>query len=292
MTIAPSNLTESGPTAQRLTLGFSPCPNDTFIFHAMVHGLTPCGGLGFRERLEDVETLNQLALGSVLDVSKISYHLLGHILKDYLLLRSGGALGRGCGPLLVAREPLDPARLAGKRIALPGRYTTAALLLRLFAPGLTDFVYLPFDKIMAGVADGSLDAGVIIHESRFTYPSYGLVKVQDLGEWWEKETGHPIPLGGIAAKRSLGRETLLALEDGIARSVEHAFANPGSARGYIRAHSQEMSDQVCDAHIGLYVNDFSRGLGSEGEAAVRYLLERAAREGILPAVSQELFVER
>lgn len=273
----------------KLSLGFSPCPNDTFIFDALVHGRVPCGGLTFSERLEDVETLNRLALSSVLDVSKVSYHLLGHILKDYLLLASGGALGRGCGPLVVAREPIDPARLAGRKIALPGQYTTAALLLRLFDPSLTEFVYLPFDRIMAAVADGSVAAGVIIHESRFTFASYGLLRIVDLGQWWESETGHPIPLGGIAARRSLGRETLLALEQGIARSVDHAFRYPEQARPYIRSHSQEMSDEVCDAHIGLYVNDFSRGLGNEGEAAVRLLLGRAAAAGIIPPLSEPIF---
>lgn len=272
-----------------LSLGFSPCPNDTFIFHALVHGRVPCGGLSFRERLEDVETLNRLALTGLLDVSKVSYHLMGRILKDYLLLRPGGALGRCCGPLLVAREPLDPAQLKGKRIALPGQFTTAALLLRLFDPSLTDLVYLPFDRIMGAVADGSVAAGVIIHESRFTFASLGLLQVLDLGQWWEAETGHPIPLGGIAARRSLGRETLLALERGLAQSVRYAFDHPGEARPYIRAHSQEMSDEVCDAHIGLYVNDFSLELGAEGEAAVRLLLERAAGAGIIPTSDEPLF---
>lgn len=274
-----------------LSLGFSPCPNDTFIFHALVHSLVPCGGLGFSERLEDVETLNRMALAGLLDVSKVSYHLLGHILEDYLLLESGGALGRGCGPLLVTREPLDPARLAGKRIALPGEYTTAALLLRLFDPSLADFVYLPFDRIMGAVADGSVAAGVIIHESRFTFASHGLHQVVDLGKWWELETGHPIPLGGIAARRSLGRETLLCLERGIAQSVGYAFAHPLAARPYIRAHSQEMSDEVCDAHIGLYVNDFSRGLGEEGKSAVRLLLGRAAAAGIIPPCTESPFID-
>jgi len=273
-----------------LSLGFSPCPNDTFIFHALVHGRVPCGGLSFRERLEDVETLNRLALTGLLDVSKVSYHLMGRILKDYLLLRPGGALGRGCGPLLVAREPLDPAQLKGKRIALPGQFTTAALLLRLFDPSLTDLVYLPFDRIMGAVADGSVAAGVIIHESRFTFASLGLRQVLDLGQWWEAETGHPIPLGGIAARRSLGQETLLALERGLAQSVRYAFDHPGEARPYIRAHSQEMSDEVCDAHIALYVNNFSLELGAEGEAAVRLLLERAAGAGIIPTSDEPLFV--
>jgi 1,4-dihydroxy-6-naphthoate synthase len=279
-----------GSPRGELSLGFSPCPNDTFIFHALVHGRVPCGGFSFGPRLEDVETLNRLALSGLLDVSKVSYHLLGHILKDYLLLRSGGALGRGCGPLLVARAPLDPGRLQGKKIALPGQYTTAALLLRLFDPSLVDLVYLPFEKIMGAVADGSVAAGVIIHESRFTFASLGLHQVIDLGQWWESETGHPIPLGGIAARRSLGRDTLLALEHGLTRSVAYAFDHPEDARPYIRAHSQEMSDQVCDAHIGLYVNDFSLGLGGEGEAAVRHLLGRAALAGITPPAREPLFV--
>jgi 1,4-dihydroxy-6-naphthoate synthase len=274
----------------KLSLGFSPCPNDTFIFDALVHGRVPCNGISFSEQLEDVETLNRMALGGLLDVSKVSYHLLGRILKDYLLLRSGGALGRGCGPLLVAREPLAPGSLKGKKIALPGQFTTAALLLRLFDPSLRDLVYLPFEKIMGAVADGSVAAGVIIHESRFTFASLGLQQVLDLGQWWERETGHPIPLGGIAARRSLGRDTLLALEQGLTRSVRYAFDHPGEARPYIRAHSQEMSDQVCDAHIGLYVNDYSLGLGSEGEAAVRLLLERATAAEIIPPASEPLFI--
>ena len=194
------------------------------------------------------------------------------------------------GPLLVAREPLDLARLAGRKIALPGRYTTAALLLRLFDPSLVEFVYLPFDKIMGAVADGSVAAGVIIHESRFTFTDHGLLQLLDLGQWWERETGHPIPLGGIAAKRALGKKRLLALERGIASSVDYAFAHPAEARPYIRAHSQEMSDQVCDAHIGLYVNGFSRALGAEGEAAVRLLLDRATAAGVIPPSPEPLFV--
>ena len=291
MTSEKEEILKPGPATRsaKLSLGFSPCPNDTFIFHALVHGRVPCDGLSFRERLEDVETLNGLALSGLLDVSKVSYHLLGRILKDYLLLASGGALGRGCGPLLVARQPLDPTRLAGRKIALPGQYTTAALLLRLFDPSLTDFVYLPFDRIMGAVVDGSVAAGVIIHESRFTFASHGLLQLLDLGQWWERETGHPIPLGGIAAKRALGRETLFALERGIAGSVDYAFQNPAEARPYIRAHSQEMSDEVCDAHIGLYVNGFSRGLGAEGEGAVRLLLDRAAAAGIIAPSAEPLF---
>jgi 1,4-dihydroxy-6-naphthoate synthase len=290
ITKAPKQADAPAECASRLlSLGFSPCPNDTFIFHALVHGLVPAAGLAFDTRLEDVETLNRLALSKRLDVSKVSYHLLGHILDEYLLLRSGGALGRGCGPLLVARQGIDPAQLKGKRIALPGEYTTAALLLRLFDPSLTDLVYLPFEKIMPAVADGSVAAGVIIHESRFTYAARGLSKLVDLGQWWEESTGHPIPLGGIVARRSLGTQTLLALEEALTRSVRYAYQHPGAALPYIRAHSQEMSDEVCAAHIGLYVNDFSLQLGAEGETAVRLLLERAAQAGILTPSGRPLF---
>jgi 1,4-dihydroxy-6-naphthoate synthase len=273
-----------------LTLGFSPCPNDTFIFHALVHGLVETSGLGFHERLEDVETLNRLVLGGGLDVSKISYGLLGFVRDDYVLLRTGGALGRGCGPLLVAREELAVETLRGRRIAVPGRYTTAFLLLRLFDPSLDDFLFLPFHEIMPAVVRGEADAGLIIHESRFTYHDYGLVRLLDLGEWWEGDTGRPIPLGGIVAKRSLGRETVAAVDRALRASVAYAHAHPDAAIPYIRAHSQEMSDEVCAAHIGLYVNSFSLDLEPEGEAAVRALLARAEASGLVPRVSRDLFI--
>ncbi|QSV46933.1 1,4-dihydroxy-6-naphthoate synthase [Geobacter benzoatilyticus] len=272
-----------------LTLGFSPCPNDTYIFHALVHGLVETPGLAFRERLEDVETLNRLALEGVLDVSKVSYHALGFLRDEYLLLRSGGALGRGCGPLVVTKGAGSMKDLRGKPIAVPGRYTTAALLLRLFDPSLDNLVYLPFNEIMAGVARGEFAAGVIIHESRFTFPEYGLTKLLDLGAWWEGETGCPIPLGGIVARRSLGRETVAAIDAALRASVAHARSNPSAASAYIRAHSQEMSDEVCAAHIGLYVNDFSLQLGAEGELAVAALLGRAEAAGVIPRSVAPLF---
>jgi 1,4-dihydroxy-6-naphthoate synthase len=272
-----------------LTLGYSPCPNDTFIFHALVHGLVDCPGFSFAERLEDVETLNQLALRGELDITKISYHLLGFIRDDYCLLRAGGALGRGCGPLVVSRRFAGMEELKGKRIAVPGRYTTACLLLRLFDPTLDDIVFLPFHAIMGAVAEGKADAGVIIHESRFTFPDYGLTKLLDLGEWWERETGRPIPLGGIAAKRALGEECLATIGRALKASVTYAFAHPDAANAYIRAHSQEMSDEVCAAHIELYVNEYSLDLGSDGEAAVATLLDRAGAAGLVPRSTQSLF---
>ncbi len=276
----------------QLTLGYSPCPNDTFIFYPLVHGLIDLPGLSFKERLEDVETLNRLALEGKLDITKISYHLLGFIREDYCLLRSGGALGRGCGPLVVSRKLETMGDLKGKRIAVPGRYTTACLLLRLFDSGLDNIIFLPFHEIMGAVAAGEVDAGVIIHESRFTYPDYGLKKLLDLGDWWEGQTGHPIPLGGIVAKRSLGEDTIALLERMLRKSVEYAFAHSAAANAYIRAHSQEMSEEVCAAHIKLYVNNFSIDFGKEGEAAVTNLLDRAEAAGLIPTSDKGLFLPR
>lgn len=273
-----------------LSLGYSPCPNDTFIFYPLVHGLVGSPDFSFSERLEDVETLNRLALNGELDITKISCHLLGFIRKEYCLLRSGGALGRGCGPLVVSRRFTRMGELKGRLIAVPGRYTTAYLLLRLFDPELDNIIFLPFHEIMGAVANGDADAGVIIHESRFTFSDHGLTKLLDLGDWWENETGHPIPLGGIVAKRSLGEETVAILERTLRTSVEYALAHPGAANAYIRAHSQEMSDEVCAAHIELYVNRFSLDLGNEGEAAVTTLLCRAEAAGLVPSSTESIFL--
>jgi 1,4-dihydroxy-6-naphthoate synthase len=269
--------------ARTLSLGYSPCPNDTFIFHALVHGLVSADGLAFEPRLEDVETLNRLAAEAVLDVSKVSYGAIPHLVRDYVLLRSGGALGRGCGPLVVARREIDPAELAGLRIAIPGRSTTANLLLRLFAPDAAPGIERVYSDIMPAVARGEVDAGLIIHESRFTYPQHGLVKVVDLGEWWERTTGLPIPLGGILARRDLGADAIRAIDDAMRRSVEHAFADPAASRPYVRAHAQEMDDAVTQQHIDLYVNQFSADVGSDGERAIRELFARARTAGVIAA---------
>jgi 1,4-dihydroxy-6-naphthoate synthase len=276
-------------TKHPLTLGFSPCPNDTFMFYPLVHGLVDTAGLAFRERLEDVETLNRLALAGELDVTKVSYHALGHIRDQYALLRSGSALGRGCGPLLVAREELDPADLRGRRIAVPGQYTTALLLLRLLDPKLDSLIVMPFNEIMDAVLTGKADAGLVIHESRFTYQELGLHRLVDLGEWWEGETGLPIPLGGIVARRSLGTEMIAVIERSLRAGVAYARSHPAAATRYIREHAQEISDEVCAAHIGLYVNDFSTELGAEGERAIAELMRRAEQGGIIPASVMGLF---
>jgi len=274
---------------RRLTLGYSPCPNDTFIFHALVHGLVSCPGVAIDERLEDVETLNQLAREGALDLTKISYHAFGHLRDRYALLHSGGALGRGCGPLVVAREQRSMASLRGARIAIPGQLTTANLLLQLYGEGFGKVQAMPFHRIMACVADGSFDAGLIIHESRFTYRLHGLHQVLDLGQWWEEETGHPIPLGGILARRDLGAALIEALDRAIAASLDHARRHPTAARAYIKAHAQELDDAVIDQHIALYVNDFSHDLGAAGLAAVQDLLQRAEARGLVPPCPHPLF---
>jgi 1,4-dihydroxy-6-naphthoate synthase len=261
----------------QLTLGYSPCPNDTFIFGALALGLVSVPDVSFDIRLEDVETLNQWAVRSALDVTKASFaaYVTGGMRNAYALLASGAALGRGCGPLVVARNPLSIADLRGARIATPGRLTTAHLLLRLFLSEATMLTQMPFEKIMPAVAAGHYDAGVIIHESRFTYSGYGLHKVADLGEWWERETGRPLPLGGIFARRTLGAPTLHALETGIADSLRFAQANPGRVAEYVRRHAQELDADVRASHIALYVNEFSLDLGDEGRAALDALAARA-----------------
>ena len=274
----------------RLTLGFSPCPNDTFIFHALVHGLVPLPAVALSVQLADVETLNALALDGALDVAKVSCHALGHLRRDYVLLRSGAALGRGCGPLVVSKRFTSMAELAGGRVAIPGRLTTAALLLQLHGSTFGELVVMPFERIMAAVAEGEVDAGVIIHESRFTYVHYGLRQLLDLGQWWEEETGQPIPLGGIVARRSLGHEWIGRFEQALRASVAHAFAHPQDSRSYSKAHAQELADEVIDQHIGLYVNDFSLDLGAEGSAAVHLLLQRAEARGLIPPGESPLFL--
>jgi 1,4-dihydroxy-6-naphthoate synthase len=275
---------------QTVTLGYSPCPNDTFLFYPLVHGSIPCNGFQFRERLEDVETLNRLAMEEALDVCKVSYHAYAHVREKYILLRSGGAMGRGCGPLVVSKRLHAPGDLKGKRIAVPGRHTTACLLLQLFEPILGELIFLPFNKIMPAVTAGHVDAGLIIHESRFTYQSYGLHKVLDLGEWWETSTGLPLPLGGIAAKRSLGPASLATLSSLVRSSVEYAHRHPAETLSYVRAHSQEMSEAVCASHIALYVNHYSLDPGPDGERAAEFLFARGEQICLFPRSSAPLFV--
>ncbi len=272
-----------------LSLGYSPCPNDTFIFYALVHGKVDAGGLAYASpRLEDVETLNDWAMAARLDVTKLSFHALGHVLDEYCVLAAGSALGRGCGPLLVARGHGEVESLRDKTIAIPGRFTTAALLLQMRLPDCTRLVEMRFDTIMTAVERGEVDAGVIIHESRFTYARQGLVCLQDLGSWWEESSGQPIPLGCIVARRSLGADRIRKIERALGESVNYGFTHPEECLPYIREHSQEMEPEVVQNHIRLYVNDFSRDLGVEGFAAIETFLERGRAVGALPTSAMAL----
>ncbi len=273
----------------KISLGYSPCPNDTFIFYALAHKKVR-GGVEFSEILEDVETLNRMALRRELDVSKVSFNALCHLREDYCLLHSGSALGRGCGPLIVAKDRINIADFAGKTIAIPGKMTTAYLLLRLFDPGIRNVVEMPFDRIMNAVSLGNVDAGLIIHEGRFTYPKYGLLELVDLGEWWEGETGLPIPLGGIVAKRELGADVINGVDRMLKKSIAYAFANRSMTRRYIKKHAQELDDEVIDQHIGLYVNDYTLDLG-DGIDAVEELMKRAEELQLVPHSEKQIFID-
>lgn len=277
-----------------LRVAFSPCPNDTFVFHAWTHGLVP-GVPAPEVTFADIDVTNALAergpAADTPDVLKVSYAVLPWVLADYALLPCGGALGRGCGPLvLTARPGARPADLAGRRVAVPSERSTAYLLFRFWAAatvpgdGVGEIVVLPFDKIMPAVRDGEVDAGLVIHEARFTYQTYGLHCLADMGDHWEATTGLPIPLGAIIARRSLGADRLRALADTLRASVRYAWAHPEASRDYVRQHAQEMADAVTEQHIGLYVNEFTADLGEAGYAAVRGLLTRAAAEGLVPAL--------
>jgi 1,4-dihydroxy-6-naphthoate synthase len=275
-----------------VSLGYSPCPNDTFLFYPLVHGLIDTGRYRFVERLEDVETLNCLALEGAADITKVSYHAYGHIRDNYVLLRSGGAMGMGCGPLVVSRNRLTMADLKGKKIAVPGRHTTALLLLRLFDPALDTVCCLPYHEIMDAVAQGIVDAGVVIHESRFTYASQGLYRVLDLGDWWYAKTGLPLPLGGIAARLSLGPDALTELNGIVRSSIAYALSHPDESVRYVRSHSREMSDEVCAAHINLYVNEYSLDPGRTGEAAAQVLLAMGEELGLFPPSGNPPFISQ
>ena len=258
-----------------LTFGFTPCPNDAFAFHALVHGLVPAP-FEVEPVLLDIEELNRRAAGAGLDLTKLSFGAAAAAGDRYRLLRSGAALGHGVGPLVVARGAESLEEAAAGRVAVPGRETTAFLLLRLAAPALGEVVELRYDRILDAVAAGQVDAGLIIHESRFTYGEHGLVSVADLGEWWEGETGLPVPLAGIFAREDPDAELVAAAEAAIRASVEYAFLHPEASRDYVRSLAHELSDEVCAAHVALYVNEHSVDIGDEGLAAVDRLLGRAS----------------
>ncbi len=273
-----------------LSLGFSPCPNDTFIFDALVNKKIDTQGIDFTVHLEDVQTLNNWARQRVLDVSKISYGVLPLVLNEYIVLNSGGALGMGVGPLLIAKHEIPDIQNKDFRVAIPGNTTTAHMLFSLAFPHIDRKNFLVFNQIEDAVLDGMVDAGVIIHENRFTYMQRGLVKLMDLGEYWEANTGVAIPLGGIIMRRSFSSELIEQVDTLIKQSVEYAFAHHHEhLSGYVKEHAQEMSEDVMRQHIDLYVNDYSIALGSKGKAAVAKLLEVYDSINPVEASYMELF---
>ena len=280
----------------KLTLGFSPCPNDTFIFDALIHHKIDTEGLDFEVFYDDVETLNQKAMHGKLDITKLSYHAFAYVADKYVLLDAGSALGFGVGPLLICND--DPERLISNlksqisnlKIGIPGKYTTANFLLGLAFPNATNKVELVFSEIEDAVLDGIIDVGLIIHENRFTYQNKGLKKIIDLGDYWEKQTGCAIPLGGIVANRKLPLEVQHKVNRVIRRSVEFAFENPKSGLEFIRSHAQEMSEEVMYKHIELYVNKFSVDLGAEGKKAVKLLFDTALEKHIIPEIKEDIFL--
>jgi len=256
---------------RELTFGYSPCPNDTFAFHALTHGLVEAP---FRVRpvLLDIEELNRRAHLGEFDLTKMSVGAFAAVGDRYRLMRSGAALGEGVGPLVVTATPMSLEEAVRGRVAIPGRETTAFQLLRLAAPSLTDVVEVRYDRILSAVRDGEVHAGLIIHESRFTYAEHGLSKAVDLGDWWTAETGLPVPLAGICARGDIDDATVLAAERAIRASVQYAFDHPDASREYVRANAQEMSEAVCAQHIALYVNDLSLDIGAEGLRAIERLV--------------------
>jgi 5,8-dihydroxy-2-naphthoate synthase len=277
-----------------LTLGFSPCPNDCFMFDAIVNRRIDLEGLQLSVRMADVEALNKAAFAREIDVTKLSYHAYAYCAASYVLLDAGSALGRGCGPLLISKRTIAREDVAAGNlsIAIPGKYTTANFLLGLAFPAARNKTELVFSAIEPALQDELYDAGLIIHENRFTYEANGLKKVIDLGEFWERETGAPIPLGGIAINRSLPDEAKHSVNRVVRRSVEYAFAHRAASLPFVREHAQEMSEDVMYRHIDLYVNEYSVDLGKDGRRAVEILFEKARATGMIPEVKDDLFLRR
>ncbi|HMQ49849.1 MAG TPA: 1,4-dihydroxy-6-naphthoate synthase [Saprospiraceae bacterium] len=275
----------------KLTLGFSPCPNDTFIFDAMIHGKIDTEGLSFEVIMADVEALNQRAFAKNLDITKLSYHAFAYLIDDYVLLDAGSALGKGVGPLLIARSPLDHKTLRKAHVAVPGKYTTANFLLSMAYPDISMKTEVLFSEIENGVLQGHFDAGVIIHENRFTYEAKGLVKIKDLGDYWEATTDMPIPLGGIVVKRDLPLEVQRAVNRVMHRSVRFAMDHPEDSAEFVKQYAQEMETAVMQQHIGLYVNDFTLELGTQGKEAVQRMFDIAVAKGVIPVHECAIFVD-
>ena len=275
----------------KLTLGFSPCPNDTFIFDALVNNKIDTGGITVEPVLGDVQTLNEWAIQGKLDVTKISYGVLPLLLEKYIVLNAGGALGKGVGPLLITKQASANTRdVNNMTIAIPGENTTAHMLFSLAYPEATNKKFMVFSAIEDAVLNGEVDAGVIIHENRFTYQQKGLHKLVDLGEYWERETGNPIPLGGIVMKKSFDNALQQKVDGLIKRSLEYAFANYPLITDYVKQHSQEMSESVMRQHIDLYVNNYSLQLGPDGKAAVNTFMDIYEQLKKVAAHDKEIFL--
>lgn len=273
-----------------LAIGLSPCPNDTFIFHAMLSGLVEGPKVHWQPHLEDVETLNERALNGEYPVTKLSFHAYAYASRHYQLLDAGSALGFGCGPLFIMRPDVDLRDLSKLRVAVPGRLTTAHFLLMQAFPMVQIKEFIPFSEIEDAILDGSVDAGVIIHENRFTYGLKGLQLIQDLGAYWENTTHHPIPLGGIAIKRDLPEQLKKEINACLAASIRYAWAHPEASAQYVKEHAQEMDPEVRKKHIALYVNRFSEHLGDEGRNAVSILYQRAVENKVLDSLPQNIFL--
>jgi 1,4-dihydroxy-6-naphthoate synthase len=276
--------------ANSISLGFSPCPNDTFMFDAMVNNRLSSNGLMFTTTIADVEELNRLALNASLDVTKISMNAYARVTDEYEILTAGSALGNNCGPLLVSKKPFKFNEIDNLKIAIPGKLTTANLLLSIFAPNAKNKNEIIFSDIEKEVLNGNFDAGLIIHENRFTYHERGLLKIVDMGELWEKHTHCPIPLGCIVIKKSLPDEVKLQVNNLMTASVQYAFKNPRASKKFIKEHAQELSDEVTQSHIDLYVNSYSENLGDKGKAAIRLLLSEGFKHNLIPHV-QVSFVD-
>lgn len=273
-----------------ISLGFSPCPNDTFIFDAMLHGKVDTEGLVFEVFMEDVEALNRRAFAGEIAVTKLSYHAFAWLTKRYALLDAGSALGNNCGPLLIARQPMADAEIESARIAIPGKMTTANFLLSLAYPNARDKAEVLFSEIEDAVLEGKAGAGLIIHENRFTYQQKGLVKLLDLGEYWETTTGLPIPLGGIVVRRDLPLEIQQKVNRVMRRSVEYAFDNPADVMPFVRQYAQAMDDAVMRAHIDLYVTHHTVDLGQQGREAVRQMFRIALEKGVISDYKENFFI--
>ncbi|WKZ18392.1 MAG: 1,4-dihydroxy-6-naphthoate synthase [Candidatus Jettenia sp. CY-1] len=274
----------------RLTLGFSPCPNDTFIFDALVNKKIDTEGLSFELTIADVEKLNKLAFQHSLDITKVSYYAYACLMQDYIVLDAGSALGNNCGPLLISKPENQNSKIEGLTIAIPGKYTTANFLLSLAFPEAMNKIEMLFSDIENAILQNNVDAGLIIHENRFTYQDKGLIKIIDLGEYWEVKTGLPIPLGGIVIKRSLPSAISQKVNRVLRKSVKYALANPASSREYVRQYAQEMAENVRKQHIQLYVNNYSISLGNTGRNAVKTLFEWAQKNTLIAKTMKDIFL--